>query len=69
MSLTTDSNRPADKRPGHYRTADLALAVVFLLAGIFGGYMAMAEGVRDYWLLLIVGVVGTVLLWRRAMRG
>lgn len=49
-----------------FRMADLAIAVAFLLAGIIGGYFAIAEGVRDYWLLLVVGIVGAVLMVRRA---
>lgn len=51
---------------GHYRTADLVIAVAFLLSGIVGGYFAVAQGVRDYWLLLIVGIVGAVLMFRRS---
>lgn len=51
---------------GHYRTADLVIAVIFILAGILGGYFAIAEGVRDFWLLLIVGIVGGILLLRKA---
>lgn len=51
---------------GHYRTADLAIGVVLLLAAALGGYFAIAQGVRDYWLLLVVGIVGGVLMLRRA---
>lgn len=51
---------------GYYRTADLVIAIAFLFSGIVGGYFAVAQGVRDYWLLLIVGVVGAVLMFRRS---
>lgn len=49
-----------------FRMADLVIAVAFLLAGIIGGYFAIAEGVRDYWLLLVVGIIGAILMFRRA---
>lgn len=51
---------------GHYRVADLVIAVALLLAAILGGYFAIAQGVRDYWLLLVVGIVGSILMLRRA---
>ena len=54
-------------KPRHFRTADLVIAVAFLLAGIVGGYFAIADGVRDYWLLLVVGILGAILMFRRAM--
>lgn len=49
-----------------YRMADLVIAAAFLLAGIIGGYYAISEGVRDYWLLLVVGIVGAILMFRRS---
>lgn len=55
-------------KPQHFRTADLVIGVAFLLAGIIGGYFAIADGVRDYWLLLVVGILGAVLMFRRARR-
>ena len=51
---------------GHYRTADLVIAIAFLLAAIVSGYYAVAHQVRDYWALLLVGIVGAVLMFRRA---
>ena len=51
---------------GHYRTADLVIAIAFLFSGIVGGYFAVAQGVRDYWLLLLVGIVGAILMFRRS---
>lgn len=51
---------------GHYRTADLIIALALLLAAVVGGYFAIVDGVRDYWLLLVVGIVGAVLMFRRA---
>lgn len=51
---------------GHYRIADLVIGVVLLAAAILGGYFAIAQGVRDYWLLLVVGIVGGVLMLRRS---
>lgn len=51
---------------GHYRTADLVIAVAFILAGILGGYFAIAHEVRDFWLLLVVGIVGGILLLKKA---
>lgn len=53
-------------KPRHYRTADLVIAVAFLLAGILGGYFAIVQNVRDYWLLLVVGIIGALLMFRRA---
>ncbi len=62
----TEKN-PAGLRiaPENYRTADIILAVVFLLTAIISLYFAIADGVRDFWLLVIVGMVGTVLMARR----
>lgn len=54
---------------GHYRSADLVLAVVLLLAAILSAYFAIAQGVRDFWLLLVVGLVGSVLMFRRSRAG
>lgn len=51
---------------GHYRTADLLIGVAFLLASIVGGYYAISQQLREYWLLLIVGIVGAILMLRRA---
>lgn len=51
---------------GHYRTADLVIGVAFAISGIIGGYFAVVHEVRDYWLLLIVGIIGAVLMLRRA---
>lgn len=51
---------------GHYRRADLIIAIAFLFSGVVAGYFAIAQGVRDYWLLLLVGVVGAVLMFRRS---
>lgn len=51
---------------GHYRIADLVIAVAFIIAAIVGGYYAVVHEVRDYWLLLVVGIIGAVLMLRRA---
>lgn len=51
---------------GHYRMADLVIAAAFILAAIVGGYFAITEDSREYWLLLIVGIIGSVLLLRRS---
>lgn len=51
---------------GHYRTADLVIAVACFLAGILGGYFAIVHEVRDFWLLLVVGIVGGILMLRKA---
>jgi uncharacterized membrane protein len=63
----TEKN-PAGLRiaPKNYRTADIILAIVFLLSAIIGLYFAVADGVRDFWLLVLVGIVGAVLMARRA---
>jgi len=52
--------------PKNYRTADIILAIVFLLSAIIALYFAIADGVRDFWLLVLVGIVGSVLMARRA---
>lgn len=51
---------------GHYRTADLVIAAAFLITAIVSGYLAVAHEVRDYWVLLIVGIIGAVLMLRRS---
>lgn len=50
----------------HYRVADLVIAIAFIVAAIVGGYFAVVREVRDYWLLLIVGIIGAVLMLRRS---
>ncbi len=52
--------------PDKYRMADIVLAIAFLIAGAVGLYFAVADGVRDFWLLVLVGLVGAVLMARRA---
>lgn len=63
----TEKN-PAGLRiaPKNYRTADIILAITFLLSAVIGLYYAVADGVRDFWLLVLVGIVGAVLMFRRA---
>jgi len=51
---------------GHFRTADLVIACAFLITAIVSGYLAIAHQVRDYWALLLVGIVGAVLMFRRS---
>lgn len=62
-------NNPAGLRiaPKNYRTADILLAIVFLLAAIISLYFAVVDDVRDFWALVLVGFVGAVLMARRAM--
>lgn len=55
--------------PEKYRVADIVLAIAFLLSASVGLYFALADGVRDYWLLVVVGIVGAVLMLRRARSG
>ena len=64
----TEKN-PAGLRiaPKNYRIADIILAIVFLLSAIIALYFAVADGVRDFWLLVLVGIVGAVLMARRAI--
>lgn len=64
--MTDDGKSALHMKPQHFRTADMVIGVAFLLAGTLGGYFAIADGVRDFWLLLVVGVVGAVLMFRRA---
>lgn len=51
---------------GHYRTADLVIAIAFIFTAIVSGYLAVAHEVRDYWVLLVVGIIGAVLMLRRS---
>lgn len=51
---------------GHYRIADLVIGVAFAISAIIGAYFAVAHEVRDYWLLVVVGIVGAVLMLRRS---
>lgn len=51
---------------GHYRVADLVIAIAFIITAIVSGYFAVAHEVRDYWVLLIVGIIGAVLMLRRS---
>lgn len=62
------NKNPASLRisSGHYRTADLVIAVAFFITAIVSGYLAIAHEVRDYWALFIVGVIGAVLMFRRS---
>lgn len=64
--MTKDNHASLKISSGHYRRADLIIAIAFLISGIVGGYFAIAQGVRDYWLLLLVGIVGAILMFRRS---
>lgn len=50
----------------HYRTADLIIAIAFIITAIVSGYLAIAHQVRDYWVLLIAGIIGAVLMLKRS---
>lgn len=52
--------------PEKYRVADIVLAIAFLISGAVGLYFALVDDVRDYWLLVLVGIVGAILMGRRA---
>lgn len=52
--------------PKNYRTADIVLAIAFVITALISLYFAIADGVRDFWALVIVGVIGAVLMARRA---
>ena len=52
--------------PEKYRVADIVLAIAFLISGAVGLYFALEDDVRDYWLLVLVGIVGAILMARRA---
>lgn len=52
--------------PENYRTADIVLAIVFLLAAAISLYFAIVDGERDFWALVLVGIVGAILMARRA---
>lgn len=65
--MTDQQHSALHMKTRHFRTADIVIGIAFLLAGIAGGYFAIVEGVRDFWLLLVVGVIGAALLFRRAL--
>lgn len=67
--MTKDNPAGLRVAPEKYRVADIVLAVAFLISGAVGLYFALVDGVRDYWLLVLVGIVGAVLMARRAMGG
>lgn len=53
----------------HYRIADMLIGVALCGAAVISAYLAIAQNVRDYWLLLVVGIIGAVLMFRRAIGG
>ena len=53
--------------PANFRTADIVMAVVFVLVTFLSLYFAIIDGVRDFWLLVVVGIVGAVLMARRVL--
>ncbi|MCA9834921.1 MAG: hypothetical protein KC435_13295 [Thermomicrobiales bacterium] len=67
----TDETNHASLRIGsqHYRTADLIIAAACVIAAIISAYLAIAHEVRDYWALLLVGVIGAILMFRRSRAG
>lgn len=62
-------NNPAGLRisPEKYHMADIIMAVVFVLITILALYYALVDGVRDFWLLVVVGIVGAILMVRRVL--
>lgn len=53
----------------HYRTADLVIGIAFVVTTFISLYLAIAHETRDYWLLVLVGIVGAVLMFRRVLAG
>lgn len=64
--MTTKNPASLKISSGHYRTADLVIAIAFVVTAVVSGYFAVADGLREYWALLLVGIVGAVLMLRRA---
>lgn len=53
----------------HYRIADVIIGIAFVVTAIVSAYLAIAHETRDYWALLVVGVIGALLMFRRAFAG
>ncbi|MCO5217045.1 MAG: hypothetical protein M9953_02385 [Thermomicrobiales bacterium] len=53
----------------HYRIADIVIGVAFVITAVVSAYLAIAHETRDYWALLVVGVVGAILMFRRSLAG
>lgn len=64
--MTKENHSSLRISSGHYRTADLVIAIAFIITAIVSGYLAVAHEVRDYWVLLVVGIIGAVIMLRRS---
>lgn len=60
--MSPPTNSP---RSNLYRIADIVLVVVLMVGAVVSLYFAAGEGVRDYWLLVVVCLVFGLLLIKR----
>lgn len=65
--MTKDNPASLRIAPEKYHLADIIMAIVFVVITIIALYFAIADGVRDFWLLVVVGVIGAVLMGRRVL--
>lgn len=63
-------NNPAGLRiaPEKFHLADIVMLVLSVAITFLGLYFAIVDGVRDFWLLVLVGIVAAILLGKRVLR-
>ena len=66
--MTKDNPAGLRISPEKYHFADVVMLVLSILITIIALYFAIADGVRDFWLLVVVGIVAAILLAKRVRR-
>lgn len=66
--MTKDNPAGLRISPEKYHLADVVMLVLSILITIIALYFAIADGVRDFWLLVVVGIVAAILLGKRVRR-
>lgn len=69
MQMTNENHASLRVDSRHYRIADIVIGIAFVIAAIVSAYLAIAHETRDYWALLVVGIIGAILMFRRAFAG
>lgn len=66
--MTKDNPAGLRIAPEKFHLADVVMMVLSILITVIALYFAIADGVRDFWLLVLVGIVAAILLGKRLRR-
>lgn len=63
--MTKDNPAGLRISPEKYHLADIVMMALSILITLIALYFAIVDGVRDFWLLVVVGIVAAILLGKR----